>query len=219
MKLDFSYMEVVAKPTISEFKEVSLETLTSAMDRSAIHTFGWPIAVVLHTNEGKPKPITNGIESKIENLGHREYWCLMRTGEFYFIGELFENMRKPESVFIDTRTNRITETFLRIGKLYSILGMPEDEKIELMIKHANIKNKVLAVANPARMLFEKRKCNVPEVKTDFLISVKEMLCPDSLKKNVYMAIRNLAEMFDMFNPDKAGFTDRIVDSFLKGRIA
>ncbi len=218
MKLNFSYMEVIAKPSATEFSGHSLEDLRSAMDKSAIHTFGWPIAAVLHTQDGSPKPIADGIESQFNNEGHREYWRVMRTGEFYFLGELFENNRRPECVFLDTRTNRIAETFLRIGRLFLELQVPKDEMISLLIKHGNIKGKKLAAASPARVFFEDRTCNVEEVKSEVVIPLADMLKPEPLKKNVHTVVRKLAEMFDMFDPDKAGFTDPIVEAFLVGRI-
>lgn len=218
MKIDFSFMEVVAKPSTTNFFKHSLEDLSKSMDKSAIHTFGWPIAAVLHNSKESPKPISNGIESKFEHKGHREFWRLMRTGEFYFIGELFENNRKTDSIFLDTRVHRITETLLRIGRLFKELGVEDNEEISIIIKHGNLKNKILAAANPARVFFIKRKCNVNEVSSNIKICLKDIFNPEDLKEIVYSIVRELAEMFDMFNPDKAFFTDPIVDAFLKGKI-
>ena len=212
-------MEVISKPFTTKFGDRSLADLSNAMDKSAIHTFGWPIAAVLHTRNGSPKPIVNGIESRFDNEGHQEYWRLMRTGEFYFIGELFENNRRPECIFLDTRVNRVAETFLRAGRLFLELRVPKEEIISLLIRHGNIRGKKLAAANPARVFFEDRACNVEEVHSEFSIPLAEMLDPQSLKKHVHTTLRELAEMFDMFNPDKAAFTDPIVDAFISGRIA
>lgn len=218
MNVDYSYMEVVAKPETTKFENVSLDQLTQAMYRSAIHTFGWPVAAVIFNTEDQPQPIEGGIEARFKNEGHREYWSLKRTGEFYFIGELFENNRLPSHVFIDTRTNRIAESFLRVGKLYLALGVPENEMIFFMIRHGNIKGKILGAGNTARVFPYERKCNVNEVKTEFSIPLKEMVTTETLKQNVYSALRDLAEMFDMFNPDKGSFTDPIVDAFVLGKI-
>lgn len=218
MKIDFSFMEVVAKPSLTTFANKSLEELKDAMAKSEIHTFGWPIAPVIYSEGLQPKPVTDGIESRVDEPGHRDYWTLRRSGEFYFIGELFENNRKPPYVFLDTRTNRITEAFLRIGNLYSLLGVQEDETVYVMVKHGNIKGKLLGLGNPARMIQGKRSSNVNEVKTEFSMSLKSMTELESLKTNVYNAIRDLAEMFDMFNPAKTSFTDPIVEAFVGGRI-
>ncbi len=218
MKVDFSFMELVAKPATSNFESKSLEDLTQAMYRSAIHTFGWPIAPVVFSAGHEPKPIQGGIEAHFKDPGHREYWSLKRTGEFYFLGELFENNRRPTHVFIDTRTNRITEAFLRIGKLYALLGVPNGEPIFLMIRHGNIKGKILGAGNTSRIFPVERKANVDEVKSEFALPLKEMSDTESLKKNVHKAVIDLSEMFQMFNPDKGSFTDPIVEAFLVGRI-
>jgi hypothetical protein len=218
MKIDFSFMEVVAKPSVSNFEGKALDDLTQAMYRSAIHTFGWPIAAVIFNKEYEPKPVTGGIEARFSDPGHRDYWTLKRSGEFYFLGELFENNRKSTHIFIDTRTNRIAEAFLRVGKLYSLLGVPADERVYLMIKHGNIRGKILGASNTSRIFPVERKSNVDEVKSEFSVSIQEMSDPAVLKQNVHRAIRDLAEMFNMFNPDKASFTDPIVDAFLLGRI-
>jgi len=218
MKIDFSFMEVVAKPSVTTFAGKALLDLTQAMDRSAIHTFGWPIAPVIYSGDLQPKPVTDGIEARVDEPGHRDYWTLKRSGEFYFIGELFENNRMPDYVFLDTRTNRIAESFLRVGKMYSLLGVPDDETVYFMVKHGNIKGKILGAGSPARIFPIQRKSNVDEVKTEFSIPLKGMVDIESLKNNVYIAVRDLAEMFDMFNPDKSSFSDPIVEAFVAGRI-
>lgn len=218
MKIDFGFMEIVAKPANSNFDNISLDDLTKAMYQSQIHTFGWPIAPVIFSEEYKPRPISGGIEAKISAPGHRDYWTLRRTGEFYFIGELFENNRNPDYIFIDTRTNRITESFLRVGSLYSALGIPNEEKIFFLIRHGNINGKILGAANTSRVFPIVRRSNVSEVKSEFSSSLSELMSPEHLKNNVYKAVRDIGEMFDMFNPDKASFTDPIVDAFKLGRI-
>lgn len=218
MKIDYSYMEILAKPASTAFETLSLDQLKQAVDKSAIHTFGWPVAAVVYNPDCEPKPVGGGIEARFTTEGHRDYWSLKRSGEFYFIGELFENNRRPSHVFIDTRTNRIAEAFLRVGKLYSILGVPNDEKIFFLVRHGNIKGKILGAGSTARIFPYERKSNVNEVKTEFSIALSEMMELEPLKRHVYTAVRDLGEMFDMFNPDKGSFIDPIVDAFVAGKI-
>ena len=218
MKIDFSFMEVVAKPATATFTDKTLEQLKEAVDKSAIHTFGWPIAAVIYNPESEPKPVVNGIEARFNTVGHRDYWSLKRSGEFYFIGELFENNRKSTHVFIDTRTNRVLEAFLRVGKMYDLLGVPKDETVFFMVKHGNIRGKILGAGNTARFFPIDRTSQIDDVKTEFSIPLREMINPDDLKRHVHTAIRDLGEQFEMFNPDKTSFTDPIVDAFIAGRI-
>jgi hypothetical protein len=218
MKIDFSYMELIAKLSAKTFDDTSLADLISAMDKSSIHTFGWPIAAVIHSHDGYPKPISNGIEARFSDVGRREYWTVKRNSEFYFIGELFENNRKGDQVFIDTRTNRITESFIRIASAYRILGATDEDRFAVIIKHGNILNKVLGAGNPSRIFPFERRCRINDVSSRFELSIREALEPESLKQRVHLAVRELGEMFDAFHPDKASFTDPIVDAFINGRI-
>jgi len=211
-------MEIVAKSAVTTFENTSLDQLKQAVDKSAIHTFGWPVAAVIYNQGSEPKAVPGGIEARFSTEGHRDFWSLKRSGEFYFIGELFENNRRPNHVFIDTRTNRIAEAFLRVGKLYSTLGVSNDENIFFLVRHGNIKGKILGAGNTARIFPFERKSNVNEIKTEFSIPLREMLELEPLKKHVHAAVRDLAEMFDMFNPDKISFTDPIVEAFVAGKI-
>jgi|GEM_PF-1367641 len=218
-KLDFSFMEVTARPSATTFQSVPLVRLREAMEKSEIRTFGWPIAAVIATPDWEPKPVKDGIEARITDEGHRDHWILKRSGEFYFIGELFENNRQPTHVFLDTRTNRIAESFMRVAKMYAILGVPNDEIINFSIKHGNIKGKILGFGNPARILFPtQRISNVNEVTTKFSVGLLEMLEVPKLKEHVHAAVRDLAEMFAMFDADKVGFTDPIVEAFVAGHV-
>lgn len=218
MKIDFSYMEVAAKPSVTKFESTDLKKLEEAMFRTQILTFGWAIAPVIYNDLYKPHAIKGGIECRIQAEHHHDYWTLMRTGEFYFIGELFENGRNPAYIFIDTRTNRITETFLRVGALYEALGVPSKEMIQMFIKHGNIRGKTLGAGSSARFFPVARKSSVDEVKTDFSLRLKDMTDLPSLKDNVHRAVRDLGEMFEMFNPDKHAFTDPIVEAFKAGKV-
>lgn len=218
MKIDTSFMEFVSATVGVNFESKSLQDLRNAVERSAVHTFGWPVAVVIERQDIAPRPIKDGIETVIDEEGHREYWTINRQGQFFFRGELFENNRKPTHVFLDTRTNRVAEIFLRVGRYYELLGAPSTTKVRLRITHGNIKGKILGVGSPNRIMMTKRVCSVPEVSTDFELEVREMSDPTSLKANVYKCIRDLAEMFEYFEPNKEEFVDHIVDEFLRGRI-
>jgi len=83
-----------------------LADLLNAADESQIHTFGWPIGVVLHNDKG-PKPYTqNGIKAIIDDTRRHsfDYWTLDRDGKYYILASLFEDSRAKKKIFIDTRT-------------------------------------------------------------------------------------------------------------------
>src|SRR5262249_50043920 len=91
---------------------VDQRRLLEAVERSAIHTFGWPIGVVLHTDDGKPKPMADGIVADIVSKGlsghdQAEFWALRQNGDFYTIHNLFEDERAPNAIFFNTRIVRV----------------------------------------------------------------------------------------------------------------
>ena len=69
-----------------------LNVLLEAMDRSQIHTFGWPVGIVLHTEEDKPEPFEQGLRCLVDTGRHYDYWTLNRNGDFYLLKSLFEDI-------------------------------------------------------------------------------------------------------------------------------
>src|SRR5437762_11753449 len=100
-----------------------------------VHTFGWPIGIVLQDLEDRPKPTNEGILAKVLSspglLGPSfDYWTLSRGGDFYTIMSLFEDERDPEHpgkiIYFDTRISRTTEALLHSANLYKLLGLDPD---------------------------------------------------------------------------------------------
>ena len=198
--------------------DIAPKKLLEAAERSQIHTFGWPIAVVMTRDKYRPRPYEEGIRAVIDAQSHYDYWTLKKNGEFYYIGTLFEDTRRENSIFLDTRIVRITETLLRIGGLYRLLGLDENEIIEIVIKHIGLKNRRLSVASPRRMdIWDDHICNVPEVQTKMSESIKNLDSRESLKQLVLKATNEITQMCDYFET-KPEIVDPTVDAFLEGRI-
>ncbi len=195
-----------------------------AADRTAIHTFGWPVGVVLHVDGKKPEPfkIGNdaGIKVMIASSEHTDYWTLTKKGEYYILMSLFEDQRSEKKIFIDTRTIRITEYFLRTAKLYQALGVPSGEGLMIRIEHGGLKGRILSAANSLRAwsIMEDRKCSENIVLNVFEKTIADCLNLSSLQEMVYEVIKSITEMCNMFVPDKKRVTDPIVESFLQGKI-
>jgi hypothetical protein len=91
------------------------DELLKAASSAQIHTFGWPIGVVLESpEEFKPSPIADGIVAGIQRAEEHafDYWSLRRDGSFYLMQSLFEDQRASKALFFDTRIVRIAETLL-----------------------------------------------------------------------------------------------------------
>jgi hypothetical protein len=191
--------------------------LLVAMENSQIHIFGWPVAVVMHTEKYSPKPKNDGIEAEIDTDSSYDFWTLKRNGAFFYTGTLFEDKRTKGELFFDTRTNRIAESFLRIAGLYDLLKVPGTERILFQIRHVGLKNRNLTVANKLRFSPEDRVSSENEITTKCATTIEDIKSNEGLKQLVFSAVCDLSEMFNFFQPNKK-VTDKIVEDFLQGRI-
>ena len=81
--------------------------LLNAVRKSQIHTFGWPIGVVLDNRaEYRPRPTTDGIRAEVAETQMAftgrpsyDYWALRETGDFYLLQSLFEDDREAGAIF------------------------------------------------------------------------------------------------------------------------
>lgn len=75
------------------------QELLEAAEKSMVHTFGWPIGVLLSNKS--PRSLANEIVTEIPREDDRgyDYWALRNTGDFYQLQSLFEDERKPGRFF------------------------------------------------------------------------------------------------------------------------
>lgn len=205
---------------------IELPALVEAADKSQIHTFGWPIGVVLHNNEEfKPKPISSEkIRAVIQHKPSDEeqmfdYWTLERNGNYYILKSLFEDTRDQDKLFFDTRIVRTTELLLRTGRLYIELGVPEEEIIECRIEYGGLLGRVLSTASQSRYFIDEKKCTFKEASIIFQKPVANFLQEETLKEMVFETIKTITQGFDFFVPSKSDHIDPRVENFLKGRIS
>ena len=218
------YIEFTAH--LADFRmESELKDLIEAADISQVHTFGWPVGVVLHTGANSPKPYTvkgetRGIRAIIDSSGRFDYWTLNKNGDYYILSSLFEDQRSKNKIFIDTRTVRITETFWRTGRLYKQLHVPLKSTVECRLEHGGLLNRELTAANHLRAftVAYNRKSSAKFVAKNFQLKVEDLLELESLQSIVHSALKSLTEVFEMFIPSKEQFTDPIVDAYLNGKI-
>lgn len=194
-----------------------LKDLVIAADESQIHTFGWPIGVVLHTKELKPKPISQDKIRVIVDKDLFDLWTLDKKGNYYILKSLFEDRRGGNAIFFDTRTIRTTELFLRTARLYKALSVPENEVIECKLEYGGLLNRVLGAANPNRIFIEQRKCTINEVSKTFREPIVNFLNERRLKEIVYEVLKAITEGCDMFEPPIQEINN-MIDEFLNGRI-
>jgi hypothetical protein len=134
--------------------------LLNAVRLSEIRTFGWPIGITLENREEyRPRPNKDGIRAEVSIAeGDRtsfDYWAAKTNGDFYLLQSLFEDSRKPNQIFFDTRIVRVTECLMFIENLYGKLGVPPDAKVAIQITHRGLKGRELSSASSNRHMFSR----------------------------------------------------------------
>ena len=212
------FMEVCF--ALSEVKPNRLQReLLEAAQQAQIHTFGWPIGIVMTREEYRPRPGTDGIVAEITIVNDiqntYDYWALRANGDFYLLKSLFEDEKESGSVFFDTRIIRITETLMYCRRLYSKLGAPDSNMISIGIRHSGLKGRVLRSANRGRYMSIDRSAsddeciseiNVPigRLESDLISLVKEFTKP-------------LFVLFDFFELSDSIYAE-IITNFFKGKV-
>lgn len=149
-----AFMEI--RMTLCDWRINVLQSELLRQARQAqIDTFGWPIAIVVEREGLGPRPVTDGItaEVAIEDAARRQsydYWTLGTNGDFYLLKSIFEDERKENVIFFNTRIVRITETLMYASRLYSGLGVPRDAHYLVGIKHGGLKGRILSTSSIAR---------------------------------------------------------------------
>ena len=198
------------------------EALLQAADKSQIHTFGWPIGIVLHQNETKPVPYKDGVRAEIHaahsgNDKSYDYWNLKRNGDYFVFSNLFEDRRRENHIFLDSRTVRVAEALLHIVSLYRNIGIKDNTMVNIKITHGGLRGRILGSANANRSFSYQRIAKENDVTTDIhdtLINIDR-----KLNSWVYTVIADLTVLFDFFRPAKDQIVDQLVNDFREGRIS
>jgi ppGpp synthetase/RelA/SpoT-type nucleotidyltranferase len=196
------------------------ERLRDFADKAQVHTFGWPIGIVLNREEFKPRVDRDGIVAKVRIKGEEDrrfdYWALGKDGRYFLLKSLFEDTRKEGVIFLDTRIIRTTEVLMFARNLYEQMGVPEHSPIVVTVKYGGIKNRVLNVASPTRLWFRDRK-NTEEngVSTTIATNIAEM--KGDVAQLVDKLTSDLFGLFDFYKVNQ-GVLKEIVDNYLVGKI-
>lgn len=194
--------------------------LLTAVRASEVHTFGWPIGVTLENkNEYKPQPFGDGIRAKIaiqrDSLAGYEsydYWALAKTGDFYLLQDLFEDMRDTGKIFFNTRIVRVTEALMFAGSLYAHLGAPVDTRLSVRVSHFGLTGRTLTSAGGRRHVFP-RTCVDDRSETETVITLGSLR--DSLVTDVQRLTAPLFMLFEFTEFSEKVYED-IVRRFEKG---
>lgn len=187
-------------------------------DQAQIHTFGWPLGVVLRDSEEyRPRPKTDGIITEIDiKDSSYDYWTIRRDGTFYLLRTLFEDMHKSGHIFFNTRIVRITEVLLYSVRLYSGFKVPPDSPILIGIRHGGLKERGLSAAGERNLFFHNpSKSKEDEVYTEVETTSEKI--ESDLVDLVQRFTQPLFVIFDFFKVNGKVLED-IVNNYVAGRV-
>lgn len=214
------YMEVVAQ--LRPAGNWGQPQLLEAMRAAEIHTFGWPIGITLESrDEYRPRPTSDGIVAEIaisEEAMSRtsyDYWKLFRDGRFYTMLSLFEDEQAPETIWWDTRINRVTEALLFLARLYRRLDASDTDEITVRIGHGGLSGRTLGVGNPRRYMSRNLRTSEDKIEASFTATLSDL--ESNLPEYVKQIVQPLFMVFDFFEIND-GILGEIVDGFASGSV-
>lgn len=214
-----TYMEAAFGVTAPK-PDHSPSKLRSAASDSMIHTFGWPLGVILEgVPECQPRPRSDGIVTQVHvgsgsSDAHYDYWALRRNGDFFIRKSLFEDLRDPTAIFFNTRIVRNTELLMYALRLYDRLGVDRSTGFEVELRYGGLSGRVLRGA-ASRPLIRVRECAEDDIETSFKGTLQEV------EGNLAEVVKELTEpmlaLFEFFELSDSVYQE-VVEAYVEGRI-
>ena len=173
--------------------------LLDVIREASIHTFGWPIGVILDSrDECRPRPTSDGIVAEIaigEGDGNAfgqdrrsyDFWKLFRDGRFYTLLSYFEDERRPGHLFFEVRIKRVTEALLLLARIYRRLGASDTDVVTARFRHTGLASRSLVAANFDRDMRERASredvveatvvASIASIESDLVTQVKNVIDP------------------------------------------
>lgn len=198
--------------------------LLNAVRKSEIHTFGWPIGVTIENrDEDRPRPYGDGIRAEISIKEHSlsgrqsyDYWATRKTGDFFLLQSLFEDMRVENQIFFNTRIVRVTEALLFASNLYTNLGVPPDARLSIRVTHRGLAGRSLTSSSPNRHIFSPKITREAQSETEIVVVLGTM--KDTLVDDVRRIAEPLFMLFD-FEEFQPQIYNDIVRRFEQGNVS
>jgi len=201
--------------------DLNYKTLLAVAEKAECRNTDWPIGVTMTRPEYKPMPIADGIVATIA-LDSREgfdYWKLKKTGDFYFIRNLKEDTNEKippnQYLFLDIQIWRIGEAILYCSNLCKELDL-NCEDVSISIRYDGITGRKLIMSPwTSAELSQERVCVEDSININITRKSEELI--PYYKDIVYDAIRELAIMFDFFEPARS-MVDQNLERFINSRV-
>lgn len=188
--------------------------------KTECHNTGWPIGVVMTKREYKPVPRADGIRAVMNTGDGFDYWAMNNRGHFFFIRSHQEDTidqgltKGTKVLWFDVAIWRISEIISYTSNLCVELNLKQSDKIKLTLSYEGLKDRVLSVSKPLRLLGVYGKSTMDKYEENLELQVTDIMT--KLKGHVYQIAVGLFGFFDFYKPDRA-IVDNIVDEFLNAR--
>jgi hypothetical protein len=199
--------------------KVQPKQLVEALRLAEIHTFGWPIGLVVDgVDDAAPQPVRDGVLAKVM-AGHRsgaDYWKLTSSGDFYTLMSLFEDDRDSTAIFFDTQIVRTTELLQLSRNLYTRLSVATGAELCAHVRYVGFKGRRIAAANRSRHFTP-----FPKISAEDEYEESVILRHPASDEDIVASVRQLLEpffaLFGFFQAPEGAWGE-IARSFLAGRI-
>lgn len=216
MELRFALHEATTKSQMD---------LLNTVSKSQIHTFGWPIGVILDSrDEYRPRPLNDGIRAEVAindlamtGMPSYDYWALRVNGDYYLLKSLFEDGRDPQTknkLFFNTRIVRVTESLLFASNLYDNLGVPPEAILSIRVTHKGLAGRELTSSSSNRYISAATAIE-DESQVQFAEAIGQLR--PRITQNVMRITEPLFMIFD-FKQFQENVYEDIVSKFIKGQV-
>lgn len=198
--------------------------LLDAVRTANIRTFGWPIGVLLENREEyRPRPVNEGIrtevaiaERSLSGESTYDYWAARVNGDFYLLQSLFEDTRRENQIFFNTRIVRVAEALMFCARFYRSLGAVDETRVSVRVSHHGLAGRLLSSSTPARHVSYARTAAEHASQSEFTAHLGDL--EENLPDHVQRVLAPMFMLFDFmeFAPDI--YTD-IVDRFTRGDVS
>ena len=225
---ELGYLESSQLLTTTSGRDWSPDVLLAVAERSSLRNTGWPIGLVIRTDDVSPVPTVQGVELRInQRRAERwtDYWSFRRDGSYYFM-RLFEEEHESPSfqtseghperaLWFDMRIWRIAEVLLHSAALYRELDIPPDEPYTLEVSHLGLKDREFWTTEAGRFIRRGHFCR--EQSTTWRKEVTQDYILSNVRDLTAEVANEVFVLFDFMRLQRETI-DQITDRFLKSRL-
>jgi hypothetical protein len=189
---------------------VKQSKLFEVAEKAQIRTHGWPIGVILHKTEHRPKPKANGILAKIVTESSYDFWVIGKAGTFYLLKSLDEDSdsRYESKLLFDLLIRRVTESLHYAFRLYTELGVPLNSQISFTLRVGGLKGRRIGSYDRGRIGFIRYASSEDHISVPIKFSLGE------IRENIVTLVQDLTEpIFEIF--DFLSITEEVYEQIIK----